>query len=278
MNTKKFFIYVFTAAALLLCGCGRKSESSVPAAAGSFEFSVLKVGKADAAVMQTQNGCVVIDCGEKTDGKKVLEFLAQRGIGRIDYLVITHFDKDHVGGAAKVIDGVEVSRIIVPDYKGTNDEYESFCAAAKAHGITPCALTQNESFILDDVLFNIYPPQSRSYETGDNDFSLVIDISHGENRMLFMGDAEAERTAEVLKTINGKFEFLKVPHHGRYNSETENLIKSVMPAYSVITDSDKNPADKAVTDALKSCGSKVYFTKDGTVSVLSNGKDLKISQ
>lgn len=76
----------------------------------------------------------------------------------------------------------------------------------------------------------------------------------------------------------GSFEFLKVPHHGRYNSETENLIKSVMPAYSVITDSDKNPADKAVTDALKSCGSKVYFTKYGTVSVLSNGKDLKISQ
>ena len=278
MKYKKILICILFAPILVLCGCSQKTQTDAPETYGTFEFSVLKVGKADAIVMHTQNHCVVMDCGEKDDGKKILAFLAQSGTERIDRLFITHFDKDHVGGAAKVINGIDIGEILVPDYIGSNDEYKDFLSAASEKGVKIHTVTENESFILDDVRFDVYPPQKSEYKTGDNDFSLVTDVTHGKNKMLFAGDAEEERISEILSTVSGKYSFLKVPHHGRRNSATESLVKAISPEYSVITDSDKNPADEKTLNILNKYESKIYLTKDGTVSVSSDGKTLNITQ
>lgn len=278
MKYKKILICILFALIPVLCGCSQKTQTNAPETYGTFEFSVLKVGKADAIVMRTQNHCVVMDCGEKDDGKKILDFLAQSGTERIDRLFITHFDKDHVGGAAKVINGIDIGEILVPDYIGSNDEYKDFLSAASTKGVKIHTVTENESFILDDVRFNVYPPQKSEYKTSDNDFSLVTDVTHGKNKMLFTGDAEEERISEILSTVSGEYVFLKVPHHGRYSSATESLVKATSPEYSVITDSDKNPADEKTLNILNKYDSKIYLTKDGTVSVSSDGKTLNITQ
>ena len=89
MKYKKRLICILFALIPVLCGCSQKTQTNAPEKYGTFEFSVLKVGKADAIVMRTQNHCVVMDCGEK-----ILDFLAQSGTERIDRLFITHFDKD----------------------------------------------------------------------------------------------------------------------------------------------------------------------------------------
>ena len=89
MKYKKRLICILFALIPVLCGCSQKTPTDAPETYGTFEFSVLKVGKADAIVMRTQNNCVVMDCGEK-----ILDFLAQSGTERIDRLFITHFDKN----------------------------------------------------------------------------------------------------------------------------------------------------------------------------------------
>lgn len=89
MKYKKRLICILFALIPVLCGCSQKTQTNAPETYGTFEFSVLKVGKADAIVMRTQNHCVVMDCGEK-----ILDFLAQSGTERIDRLFITHFDKN----------------------------------------------------------------------------------------------------------------------------------------------------------------------------------------
>ena len=89
LKYKKRLICILFALIPVLCGCSQKTQTNAPETYGTFEFSVLKVGKADAIVMRTQNHCVVMDCGEK-----ILDFLAQSGTERIDRLFITHFDKD----------------------------------------------------------------------------------------------------------------------------------------------------------------------------------------
>ena len=89
MKYKKRLICILFALIPVLCGCSQKTQTNAPEKYGTFEFSVLKVGKADAIVMRTQNNCVVMDCGEK-----ILDFLAQSGTERIDRLFITHFDKN----------------------------------------------------------------------------------------------------------------------------------------------------------------------------------------
>ncbi|MDE5563750.1 MAG: MBL fold metallo-hydrolase, partial [Oscillospiraceae bacterium] len=80
---------------LLITGCTKN-----PDAAGVLTVIFLKVGKADGIVLQTAAHTVVIDCGEKSDGKKMVDFLEENGVKIIDYMILTHYDQDHIGGAA----------------------------------------------------------------------------------------------------------------------------------------------------------------------------------
>lgn len=249
-----------------------------PVVNGDFTITVLKAGQADAIVIKTENSCIVIDCGEKDDGNKVLEYLDENNIISIGCLIITHFDKDHVGGAAKILKKTTVDKILVPDYEGSNSEYSDYLKALDKTGLSQTVLTEEASFMLDDVLFNVYPPRKSTYSTSDNDFSLVVSASYGNLKFLFAGDAESERIAELMEQLDGSYYFLKVPHHGRFNAKTYEFFKFIAPSVSVITDSEKNPADNRTIASLKAVGSEVYCTKDGTVTVISDGNEATVIQ
>lgn len=275
---------IILTAAVFLCSCkqAEKEAENVnllpPQVTNEFTVSFLKVGKADAIILQTAKHCAVIDCGEDDDSEEILEFLSDNNISRIDYLFITHFDKDHVGGVADVLNSMKTEKIITPLYEGNNSEYNNYINAAQANNIEPLKLTDNMSFILDDVLFEVYPPQKTSYKEDDNDFSLAISVTHGDNTFLFTGDAEEERLAEIMKQTNREYSFLKVPHHGRYNKNTKNFIKQINPSYSVITCSKKNRADEETINTLETNGSAVYLTMNGDIKAVSNGQTINVTQ
>ena len=264
----------------MLCGCQNKNEIivEIPAVTGSFDFTVLKAGQADAIFMQTENHSIILDCGEKDDGDELVELLQEKGISNVDYIFITHFDKDHVGGFPEVMDNVTASNIIVPNYEGNNDEYEEYLKTVRDKELQITSLTEDTSFTLDDVVFEVSVPKKQSYAEGDNDFSLVISVTHGENTFLFTGDAEADRLTEVIATFGRQYDFLKVPHHGKYNKNTKRFITTIKPTYSVICDSEKNPAEDETVSILEFVGSEIYSTRNGNISVLSDGKEIKILQ
>lgn len=280
MKVLKNIIILISAVCMSSCGRNARKPDSMllPQVTGEFIVSVLKVGKADAIVLQTANHGVVIDCGETDDSKEILKYLSKNNISKIDCLFITHFDKDHVGGAADILNNIETAQIITPSYEGSSDEYYNYINAAQANNITPLTITENMTFILDDVLFEVYPPQKSSYKETDNDFSLAISVKHGNNSFLFAGDAEAQRLNEIMKQTGEEYSFLKIPHHGQYNKNTEKFIKHVNPSYSVITCSKKNTADAETISILENIGSAVYLTENGDVKAVSDGKNIEITQ
>ena len=281
LHIKQIILLCLISSVVVFSGCQTTKKDTAltaPTAAGELDCSVLKVGQADAMILTTQNHTVIIDCGEEDDGDEVVKFLSERNIDFIDYLFVTHFDKDHVGGVPEVLDNIAVGKIITPNYQGENDEYDSYIEKMNELELTANVLTEDLSFILDDVLFEIYPPQRNSYTEGDNDFSLAISVTHGENRLLFTGDAEADRISEIIQSCGKEYAFLKVPHHGKYNKNTNKLIDTVKPSYAVITDSEKNPAEEKVVYALEKVGCNVYYTKNGDINLLSNGRTIEIKQ
>lgn len=278
MNIKTMLISILTVSALTLSGCGSRSEIAVPQAEGDFDFTILKAGQADAIVLKTENHSVVIDCGEKDDGGKIVEYFAENNITKADYIFITHFDKDHVGGFPETVENVCADKLVVPDYEGSNGEYKKYLKAVEKNELNVMTAKEDFSFLLDDTLFEVSVPKKKDYDEGDNDYSLVISVTHGENTFLFTGDAEKERISEIISEFDREYDFLKVPHHGRYNENTPKLAESVKPRYSVICDSKKNPAEEETIQALENAGSRVYCTKDGAVRVSSNGKDIEILQ
>ena len=68
---------------------------------------IFKVGKADAIVLQLEEKVIILDAGEEEDGREIAEYLKKRNLNRVDAMIITHFDKDHVGGADTVLEELE---------------------------------------------------------------------------------------------------------------------------------------------------------------------------
>lgn len=263
---------------LTACGGGEKQKTAAPEVTGEFKTTVLECGKADAIILETENHTVVIDTGEKDDGDELVAYLQSNDIAEIDYLIITHFDQDHIGGAPELMASIGIGEIITPDYVGNNSEYESFVTALSEHAVSPTKLTSSTSFTLDDVVFELYPPMRSDYKEDDNDFSIVTSVTHGENTFLFAGDCETARLAELPEQMNMSHTFLKVPHHGVYCKGMNEFIRSVSPEYAIITDSRKNPADSETTALLDSAGCATYSTQNGTITAVSDGKTIAVTQ
>ena len=116
--SKKRNIAALLLVLIMACsGCQNNANVGVevPAVSGEFNFTILKSGQADAIIMQTQNHSIIIDCGEKDDGDEVVEYLQENNIANVDYLFITHFDKDHIGGFPEVMENVKADTVYVPD-------------------------------------------------------------------------------------------------------------------------------------------------------------------
>lgn len=266
---------------MLFCSCGditTDKSTEIPDPSGELSISIPKIGQADAIILKTANNCVIIDCGEEDDGEEILENLNKCNITSVDKLIITHFDKDHVGSAAEIIKNIDIKQIITPNYVGSTKEYDKYIIAIDEKNIEPVVLTEYMTYTMDDVLFEIYPPKRAFYAEGDNDFSLAVSITHGDNNFLFTGDAEEMRLYEILSQTQSEYDFLKVPHHGKYNKFTKSFIESINPKISVITCSNKNPAEDETVKIIEDISKEIFYTKNGDVKVVSNGKTINISQ
>ena len=113
------------------------------------------VGKADAILLYNGEMAVLIDAGENGDGKDVAEAIRARGIERLDLLIITHFDKDHVGGADKILENIEVARVLEPDYDKDSKQYRQYREALEEQGVAAEALCENH--VLHPRRLQIFP-------------------------------------------------------------------------------------------------------------------------
>lgn len=273
------FILICTIFVVSMAGCVHTTESGMM----PLSIDLLKVGKADAIVIHSGEEVLVIDTGEEDDGEELVEFISQRGFSKIDTLIITHFDKDHVGGADTLLESMDVGQIYIPAYEGTHTEYVDFMCAMEEKGIEPTLLEKPVHFALGDAEVLVEPPTS--YEViadtmeNDNNFSLITTVVHGENRLLFMGDAEKQRIRQWLdSTSSADCDFMKVPHHGVYNTALEDLFAATTPKFAAICSSKKNPAEPKTLELLKKYGADVFQTKDGNITVISDGNKLELHQ
>lgn len=245
--------------------------------------TTLKIGKADSIIIQHNSKTMLIDSGEKDDGEEICDFLTDNDISRIDVLIITHFDKDHVGGSAEIVENFAVGDVYIPDYEGSRDEYFDFLDALDAKSVSPERLTSSVSFNFGDAEVLIEPPLSYEIPEGfdeyDNNFSLITTVKYGKNSFVFAGDAEEERIKEWLENSNIKeSDLLKIPHHGAYTPAIEDMIETLTPEFAIITDSKKNPADDRTLNALEKSGTETFETKDGNITAVSDGKKVTVSQ
>lgn len=269
-------------AALLVLWMGLRLFFAPAAEEDALVITVLSVGKADALVVQQGGQVLLIDAGEEDDGDDIVRFLRDRGIDRIDLFLVTHFDKDHVGGAARVVEQMEVSAVRMPDYEGERPEYQKFLEALLGHPDVQRVRTPAKLFSLGELQVTVYPaadPETiqDTEEEYDNDLSLVTSIRYRGKGFLLTGDIEKERIRQMLSgNVDWNHDWIKMPHHGRYQKALEDLLNAVSPEAAVICCSNKNPAEEKTLSLLEEKGIPVWDTRDRNVVTICDGEHITV--
>lgn len=270
-----FLCLLFGCMLFLLSGCGKQTQENQ-----GIRITFFDVGKGDAILIETDEHSVLIDSGYDDTAGVILNYLAKQNVQRLDYMILTHFDKDHVGGADWVLETVEVGEVLQPDYESEAKQYLQYQETMKDKEKQAYLVTQTERFSFDGVDFLVYPPQQEEYEEEDNDFSLVVSMTYGSRSFLFAGDCERERLKELLRQTEFSLshDVLKVPHHGKKEKNTEEFLRAVSPTIAVFTCPEEMAIEEDISEVLEEMGTLSYLTGEGTVTCLCDGDVLQMIQ
>lgn len=268
--------------ALALVGCGQMGETPMTKGgqgAATTRVTFIDVGKGDCILVQAGGSVGLIDTGYEETSSKVVAYLRKQGVERLDFVVITHYDKDHVGGLRAVGESFAVDAVYLPGYEGADRQYLYVTKAVEDLQLPAQRVMKDATLELGDAHLTLfatsvtYVPDANGDEGNDNDVSLVTTLNAGDDSYLFAGDLEEEGIEAYLKARHGHFDVLKMPHHGEKASNNDDLLDSVAPSVVMVTDSDDEPADKKTLKVLKQSGADVYRTSEhGTIVVESDGR------
>lgn len=269
---RRLFGFILAFCVLLMCSCTNIPSSSV-------YVHILDVGKADCIVIESGDQVIMIDTAEEENIPEIFAFLDRNKISQIDCLILSHFDKDHIGGAKKLIEQYSVLQVIESSFSSTRSEYIAYHQEMKEKGLVPMVLEEDFTLSFGECNFSVTVPQKKSYpRKEDNNASLIVEMTHQNNHLLFCGDAQEERLQEWIDSNDSEYSFIKMPHHGSNLDNLNLLIQSAKPKYAAITCSEKNPADIDTLTLLKESKVSVYQTRFGNITVSSDGNDLIIKQ
>ena len=232
----------------------------------------LDVGQGDSSLLRLNNLNILIDTGDKNE-EKIITFLYSLGISKLDYIIITHGEKDHMGKSIDIVNDIKVNNVIF-NCGPYNDLEKELIQLLKKKDIYYSSC--NKELIINNIKLQFL--YTREYDN-ENDNSNVIYLEFNNHKLLFMGDAGAEREKDILNKYNLKdIDFLKVGHHGSKTSSSNEFINKISPEYSIISVGKNNKyghPNKEVLDILKA--SEIYRTdEDGSVMFKIKDNRLKI--
>ncbi len=253
------------------------------ASADIFKVYSIDVGKGDCILIRTGTEDapvnVLIDTGYKENAKETLNYLKEHNVQKLDAMIISHFHKDHVGGAAKILKEIPVGIVYMPDYVSTKKDYENMMEVlSESGGAIPYErLTENKTIKFGDAEFCLYPSTIAFDGSNDNDVSMAASLEYKGHTAFFAGDLEENGIKQLLENNvipENFYDILKLPHHGSDEGEkTLDLLKLLKNGgIAVITDGQVRRAHGTLIDTLEKDGFEAYCSADdGTVIITAAG-------
>lgn len=230
-------------------------------------------GAADAILISKDDSYMMIDTGEESLGDKIIEYLNKNNIKKLDYLIITHFDKDHVGSASKIIDNVEIGAVLTSNSPKDSTYYYNYISSLKRKNIEPVIVSGDYKIVFSGTDITINGPTITYDNNESNNSSLIVTMKYLNNSFLFMGDSLNPRIKDFLEDNSDTYDFLKVPYHGRYLKRDNDLLSRGIK-YAVITNDELDSKTKIL---LEKYHVRYAITTKG-VTVYSDGNNIKVKQ
>ena len=280
------------------CMPGSTTTTTAPKVVdGTVEVHMIDVGQADAILVRTGGGDMLIDTGDRTNDSKtaLVNYLSACQVTELEWLVLTHPDADHIGGAVKVFETCTVKRVLLSDYINTSQTYINTIEAilesnaevflvetddnrATDGDVTATIWRAGQVFSLGDADFKVLGPIKTP--TINNNASVVMRMTYGASSVLFTGDMEDEGNNEIGDVLAAygselRSDILKVGHHGSVNANSAALIDAVSPTIALISCGEGNsyghPHSQVLT-LLEAAGAEIHRTDlEGSIVYRSNG-------
>ncbi|MFC7254067.1 lamin tail domain-containing protein [Haloplanus litoreus] len=306
MPVSRRHLAVALALAVLLAGCsgapvpapgGTATSTPTPTVAGpppspdepggngTFSVHFVNVGQGSATLLVGPTGeTLLVDTGDFTDeGRHVLDYLRRQGIDRLDALVSTHADADHIGGNAAVIEYYEteaggVGTVYDSGLVASTRTYERYLDAVETHDVPLYVTHRGDEIPLAGVDVDVLGPPETPLAGGDrNENSVVLRASFGETSVLLTGDAEDAGESTLVRTEGAALRstVLAVGHHGSRGSTDPVFLGAVDPRVAVISsaaDSRYGHPHAETLSRLADRSVRTYWTAThGHVVLVSDG-------
>lgn len=244
----------------------------------NFKIYFFNAGKADAILISNNDKYIMIDTGEESLSSEILSYFRNNNITTLDYLIITHFDKDHVGSASSVIDNINVLNVLQSNYPKESEYYNNYINSLNNKGISPITVSDNYELSLGDLNVIVNGPNKIYDKNESNNSSLIVSVYYQNTSYLFMGDAENARIKDYLSTHSESYDFIKIPYHGNYQKKLDELLETVNPKIAVITSSNKEMESSETISLLNNNNVKYYLTRNGSINIYSDGNEIIVKQ
>ena len=261
----------------LLAGCTEvlKTEK-VPVTAGQeMRVHFLDVGQGDSIFIESANGkTMLVDGGVKGAGQQVVSYLKELGVNKLDIVVATHPDADHIGGLIPVLQSsIDIGQFYDSGKVHTSQTFEEMLTLIDTKNIPYHVPTTGENIAFDDDL-TVKVLNANEHATDNNDASIVLKMVYGNVSFLLTGDAGIALEKDMLQN-DVQATVLKAGHHGSNTSSSEKFIQAVHPEVTVLSYGEGNKyghPHAEVVERLQAVGSKIYATAEaGTVIVSTDG-------
>jgi competence protein ComEC len=248
------------------------------------------VGQGDATLVRLPGGRTLLvdaaglpgssfDAGERV----VAPALRALGVRKIDTLIVTHADPDHIGGAASIVHRFAPRTVWEGIAVPPNPALRELAILASSGSAVWRTVQAGDAERLDEVDIRIWHPQPPDWERQRvrNDDSVVVELRHGDVSILLTGDIEREAEHRLTPILSlAPLVVLKAPHHGSATSSSEAFIRAARPKAVVFSAGRRNPfghPHPAVLARYRAAGVEMFRTdEDGAVVVDTDGKTVKV--
>ncbi|AAG20977.1 competence-like protein (plasmid) [Halobacterium salinarum NRC-1] len=265
------------------------TETAAPT--GELVVHQLNVGQGSSTLVVGPDGeTLLIDTGDWTDdGEDVIAYLESQGVTRIDHLVTSHPDADHIGGHAAVIEHFEtngdgVGAVYDPGIASSSATYEEYLDAVEAHNVPLYRTQAGDSIPMSGATAQILaPPEGYLANEDRNENSIVVHVQFGASSFLLPGDGETASEEYLVDTYGDRLNstVLVVGHHGSRSSTSAAFLEAVSPRVAVISsayESQYGHPHEAVLERLAARSIPTYWTAThGTITFTSNGSAVTVA-
>ena len=239
----------------------------------------IDVGQGEAILIALPEKTMLIDAGPTGSAPKIAQVLHELGREKIDYLIATHPDEDHIGGMADIISSTQIGTIYAPNKTNNTATYRKFLTAIQNNNLQ-ITLAEAGTIIdqTNDYKIEILWPTKDANFPDTNDYSIIIKLTVGNKTFLFTGDAP---TNAILQSNPGHIDVLKLSHHGSRTGTNEQLVRKLSPTYAVISyalDNSYGHPMQSVLNALHKHSVEIWGTgANGTITITCDGTTIDIS-